>query len=617
MCGIAGFFDFTKNFIYDLDKNLIIAKKMGDALSHRGPNDSGEYVGEHVAFGHKRLAVIDPAGGAQPMIKHIGGREFVIVYNGELYNTDEIRRRLVKKGYTFESTSDTEVLLCAYIEYGVKCADHFNGIFAFAIWDSYNKSCFLCRDRFGVKPLFYTIQGSTTVFASEIKALLRYPGVEPIIDKYGLCEVFGLGPARTPGSGVFQNISELLPGYCAYFDPNEIKIYPYWQLTAQEHTDSYEKTVDKTRELLFDSIRRQLVSDVPICTLLSGGIDSSIISQVAANVLAEEGKKLDTYSFDYKDNAKYFKASSFQPDEDSKYVDIMAKKIGSNHRYLECDNTDLFSNLYYAVLAKDLPGMVDIDSSLLYFSKKIKENHTVCLSGECADEVFGGYPWFRDQEIYRRNAFPWSKNFDFRKQILNPDVLDAIDMENYVNLQYQKSINKTPKLIGESMLCARQREISYLNITWFMTTLLDRKDRMTMAAGLEVRVPYADHRLVQYLYNIPWEFKYHNQEVKALLKDVAKGLLPDEIINRKKSPYPKTHNPEYEKMLKDQLKSILQDTEAPINKLINHETIKTLMESESDYGKPWFGQLMATPQMYAYLIQINYWLLHYDIQIKI
>jgi len=617
VCGIAGYCDFTKNFKLDYENNKAIAKGMGSTLSHRGPDDSGEYIGEHAAFAHKRLAVVDLISGAQPMIKKLGDREYAIIYNGELYNTDELRNDLKNKGYSFETTSDTEVLLTSYIEYGVSCAEHFNGIFAFAIWDAHNKSLLLCRDRFGVKPLFYSILGSTIIFGSEIKAIFKYPGIEPIIDRYGLCEVFGLGPARTPGCGVFQNIHEILPGYLAYFDPNETRMYPYWQLKAAEHTDSYEQTVRKTRELLFDSIKRQLVSDVPICTLLSGGLDSSIVSAVSAEELKKQGKQLDTYSFDFVDNHKYFKASSFQPDEDRPFVDIMVDIIESNHKYLECDNSDLLNGLYHSVIAKDLPGMVDIDSSLLSFSKQVKKNHTVCLSGECADEVFGGYPWFRDPEVYERNTFPWSKNFDFRKQVVSPELLKTLDLEDYVNLQYEKTINKVPKLFGESKLSARQREISYLNITWFMTTLLDRKDRMTMATGLEVRVPFADHRLVEYLYNIPWDFKYRNQEVKGLLKDVAKDILPQSILKRKKSPYPKTYNPQYENMLKEQLSVILNDKSSPILEIINKQTVVDLMNSQSDYGKPWFGQLMATPQMYAYLIEIDFWLKYYGVELKI
>lgn len=615
MCGIAGFCDFKEDFRLAQHKNKALAEKMGATLRYRGPDASGEYIAEHAVFAHRRLIVIDPVGGLQPMIRMQDGCEYALIYNGELYNTDEIRNGLKKLGHVFDTTSDTEVLLRAYMQYGEQCVDYLNGIFAFAVWDSLKQQCFMARDRFGVKPLFYAVRGSTLVFGSELKALFEHPSVKPVIDRYGLCEIFGLGPARTPGCGVYKDIYELMPGYSAQFNAEGLKIAPYWQLTAREHTDSYAQTVETTRSLLFDAIKRQLVSDVPICTLLSGGLDSSVVSAVAAKALGENGKTLDTYSFDFVDNERYFRASSFQPSEDRPFVDIMTKAIGSNHRYLECDNDDLISGLYGAVLAKDLPGMADVDSSLLYFCRRIKENHTVCLSGECADEVFGGYPWFRDQEVYDTPAFPWSKKLDLRKEVLSCELLRKLPLEDYVHEQYQKSIARTPKLDCEDALHSRQREISYLNITWFMTTLLDRKDRMTMANGLEVRVPFADHRLVDYLYNVPWEFKYHEQEVKALLKDAARDILPEEVLGRKKSPYPKTYHPEYEQGLKYELRLILSDRYAPIHRLINADALKALMNSESDYGRPWFGQLMAVPQMYAYLIEINFWLEHYGVDI--
>lgn len=617
LCGIAGYVDFANDLRDRYEQNAKIVKNMGNTLSHRGPDSSGEYIGNHVAFAHKRLVVIDPEGGAQPMSKTVDGNEYVIVYNGELYNTDEIRDKLIAKGYHFFSASDTEVVLTAYIEYGKHCVEEFNGIYGIAIWDPVKESCFLCRDRFGVKPLFYMKKNTKFIFASEIKGILAHPDVSPVIDKYGLCEVFGLGPARTPGCGVYQGMYELPPGYAAVVDGVGTNMYCYWSLEAKEHTDNYEQTVEMTRYLLFDAIERQLVSDVPICTLLSGGVDSSIVSAVAANYLKKKGEVLNTYSFDFLNNSQYFKASSFQPSEDRPFVDIMVEAIGSKHKYLECETLQLAECLNDAVLAKDLPGMADVDSSLFYFCREIKKNHTVCLSGECADEVFGGYPWFRDPEVYERSAFPWSKNFDFRKEILDKDVLDQLPLDEYVNEQYEKTIAKVSKLESDSKVVGRQREISYLNTAWFMATLLDRKDRMTMASGLEVRVPFGDHRLIQYLYNVPWEYKYRRQEVKGLLRDAAKGVLPDEVLYRKKSPYPKTYDPAYENLLKKTLKTILRDPDAPLHQLVNDTRIDTMMKETSDLGRPWFGQLMAVPQMYAYLIEINFWLEHYKVRIEL
>ena len=617
MCGIAGYCDFTCNFTNDREKHEKIVRSMGQTIVHRGPDNFGVYVSEHAAFAHARLAVVDIEGGIQPMTKYNGNDEYTIIYNGEIYNTEEIRKDLKKKGYQFSTYSDTEVVLTAYIEYGKECGRYLNGIYAFAIWDSLLKRVFLCRDRFGVKPLFYGKKGNQYMFGSEIKAILEHPDWNAVIDRYGLCEIFGLGPARSPGNGVFQGIHEVPPGYMACLDYSGMELECYWQLEAAEHTDSYEQTVEHTRFLLLDAIERQLVGDVPLCTLLSGGIDSSIVSAVSARALKKQNKCLDTYSFDYVDNSKYFKASSFQPSEDRPFVDIMVKAIGSNHTYLQCDHESLYQSLYDAVYAKDLPGMADVDSSMLYFCRQIKKRHTVCLSGECADEIFGGYPWFRDPDALNTRAFPWSKDLSVRKSVINKKLLELLPLEDYVASRYEKTISQVPALEGESETEARRREISYLNIRWFMTTLLDRKDRTTMASGLEVRVPFADHRLVQYVYNVPWNYKYHNETVKGLLRDASKGLLPDEVLYRRKSPYPKTYNPNYENLLKKKLQEILQNEKSGIHQLVDKDTLYDWMGKSSDYGKPWFGQLMAAPQMYAYLIQMEAWIQKYDIQFEL
>lgn len=617
MCGIAGYCDFTDDFMNAKEKHEKTVRAMGDTIVHRGPDNSGAVIMEHAAFAHTRLAVVDIEGGVQPMTKHMAGGTYTIVYNGELYNTEEIRQDLKKKGHTFTTYSDTEVVLSAYIEYGKHCGRLFNGIYAFAVWDSRLKRVFLCRDRFGIKPLFYGRKGECCIFGSEIKAILAHPDWEAVIDRYGLCEVFGLGPARSTGNGVFKGIHEVPPGFYGCIDYSGMELGCYWQLEAKEHTDNYQQTVECTRELLLDAIRRQLVGDVPLCTLLSGGVDSSIISAVSAEALRIQGRTLDTYSFDYVDNARYFKASRFQPSQDRPFVDIMVNAIGSNHTYLQCDNEGLYQALFDAMEAKDLPGMADVDSSMLYFCREIKKHHTVCLSGECADEVFGGYPWFRDPDALRTRAFPWSKDLSVRKSVMNKELLGRLPIEEYVQSRYEKTISEVPALEGENPVEARRREIGYLNLRWFMTTLLDRKDRTTMASGLEVRVPFADHRLVQYVYNVPWEYKYHNNVVKGLLRDAAAGLLPNEVLYRKKSPYPKTYHPQYEFLLKQKLTEVLEDETSRIQPLVDREMLYKWMQHPSDYGRPWFGQLMAVPQMYAYLLQMEAWLRTYDIILEI
>lgn len=612
MCGIAGIINFKKNMFTYEAYNRLLVRDMAQTLTHRGPDSSGEWVGEHAAFSHARLAVIDPDGGKQPMKKTVEGYEFVITYNGELYNTKELKNELIRCGYSFSTNSDTEVLLYSYIHYGEKCCNKLNGIYAFSIWDSMRQQIFMCRDRFGVKPLFYTNFDNSLIFASEIKALFCYPNLKPKIDKTGLCEIFALSPAKTQGIGVFKDVMELRPAHYMVINRSGIYTKRYWQFESKEHTDNYEETIEKVRTLVCDSIKRQLVSDVPIGTLLSGGLDSSIITAVAATEFKKENKQLSTYSFDYEDNDKYFKASSFQPDADKPWVMRMVEEFDTNHTFLVCENDNLIKYLYDAMYYKDLPGMGDCDSSLLYFCKEIKKHHTVVLSGECSDEIFGGYPWFRSEKAFNTPRFPWCYDLSLRENSLKEAVKDTLNLDEYSKMRYEETIKETPVFDADNEEEKRRREISYLNITWFMTNLLDRKDRMSMASGLEVRVPFCDHRLFEYVWNIPWEMKNKNNISKNILREAAKTILPNDVLTRKKSPYPKTHNPYYEKAVRNLLYEILDNPSSPILTFVDKKNIMELTKEGSDYGKPFFGQLMAIPQFMSYLIQVNYWLMKYN-----
>ena len=384
----------------------------------------------------------------------------------------------------------------------------------------------------------------------------------------------------------------------------------YWSLESRPHTDDYEDTVLRVRELVTGAITRQLVSDVPLCTFLSGGLDSSVITAVAARDYQRRGlPALETYSFDYTDNAKYFTPSSFQPDADQPWVERMTEAFHTRHTVLTCPIPDLCALLDDAVAAKDLPGMADVDSSLLYFCRRVAERHVVALSGECADEVFGGYPWFERPEMLHADTFPWCRDLDARREVFDAGLWKRLGVSDYVDYRYRASVAQTPRLEGEDPENARRREVAWLNLNWFMTTLLDRKDRMSMASGLEVRVPFCDHHLVEYVWNIPWSMKAMNGRRKQVLRDAAEGLLPEDVRTRPKSPYPKTHNPLYEELVRARLAAILDDPAAPLHALVNARALREgLLTSAGDYGRPWFGQLMAGPQMLAYLVQLNVWM---------
>ncbi|MEA4824580.1 MAG: asparagine synthase (glutamine-hydrolyzing) [Clostridiaceae bacterium] len=613
MCGISGFSNFRENYDLDREKWIEILTSMRNSISHRGNDQAGEYLDSNVGLAHTRLSIRDVAGGIQPILRSKNGFDYVIIYNGEIYNTNDIVPELKKKGYSLQTSGDTEVILYTYMEYGLECASMLNGIFAFAIWDSKLNQLVLCRDRVGVKPLFYTIQDGLLVFGSEIKALFCHPQITPRANDDSFREVFGIGPARTPGNGVFKGVNEIHPGSLAVFSKEGFHEYRYWQLEATPHTDTYAQTVDTVSYLVKDAITRQMVSDVPVCSFLSGGLDSSIVTAVASEFMRMNGGTLNTFSFDFTGNDQYFKANKFQPTRDRPYVDILLSKLPVRHTYLECNEESLADMLPAAVFAKDLPGMADVDASLMYFCSLVKEQNKVALTGECADEIFGGYPWFYKKELMDADGFPWSFDLTARTCMLKDEVIANLNLDDYVRTRYEDSLKAVPHLPGESAEERRRREISFLNIRWFMQTLLDRMDRASMSCGLEARVPFADHRIVEYLYNVPWGMKYRDGIEKALLRDACVGLLPPEILFRKKSPYPKTYNPAYETILVRKFKEVLEDDAAPINQFIDRRKAELFLSSPKDYGKPWFGQLMAGPQMIAYLLQTNEWMRKYNL----
>ena len=616
MCGIAGFIAYDRD--NSTPERALIARDMAETLTHRGPDDTGCWAAPEGALAHRRLAVMDPARGRQPMFRRKNEHLFAIVYNGEVYNAPALRRELEALGRRFETTCDTEVVLAAYMEWREESFARLEGIYAFCVWDGERKRYVFCRDRFGVKPLFYAAApDGALVFASELKALFCYPGLDPRIDANGWREVLGIGPARTSGVGVFAGVKELRPGRYMTVDRDNIEIHQYWQLTSQPHTDDYAATVERTRELLRGAIERQLQSDVPLCTFLSGGLDSSVITAAAALYYRANGRPpLETYSFDYTDNKKYFRPSSFQPDADWPWVERMSSHFGTNHRVLTCPIPDLVDALTRAAEAKDLPGMADVDASLWWYCREVAKRHVVALSGECADEVFGGYPWFERPDMLNAPTFPWCPDLSVRRSALNKAVWDSLSVEDYVQARYEESLAECPRLDGETGEAARRREVAWLNLNWFMATLLDRKDRMSMASGLEVRVPFCDHHLVEYIWNVPWEMKARGGMRKQLLRDAAEGLLPDDVRARPKSPFPKTHNPLYEQLVREKLTAILDDPSSPVRDLVDEAELRRgLLLSAGDYGKPWFGQLMAGPQMIAYLIQIDGWMRRFGVQV--
>ena len=605
MCAIAG--------ILGLPFDSQILDALLGTMLHRGPDGTGSYMERECCLLNSSLDLADDTKNVLPVNLTWGGEEYVIACNGVLYNALEIKEELIKLGHEFFFCSDAEVILHAYAQWQDQCLDKFNGVFAFAVWEKYKKRLFLARDRMGVKPLFYMQHGSGFLFGSEIKSILAYPNVPRELDKDGAAQIVLLGPGRIPGSGVFKGIMELMPGCCGYFSRGKWNWRRYWKLRDREHIDTFEETVEHVRYLLIDAINRQMVSNVPMGTFLSGGLDSSLVSAVCAKELKDRGERLSTFSLDYENNDRYFVPGKFQPNSDNSYIAIMQQVLNADHHWTVLKTADLVDHLEDAVIARDLPGMADVDASLLAFCGHIRQHVKLALSGECSDEIFGGYPWYRDSEIRAFNGFPWAQNTAQRAQFLNRDIVAAIEPAAFVNDYYQQTVIHSDILPGTISEERRIKEMVNLNQDWFMQTLIDRNDRMSMACGLEVRVPFCDYRIVEYMYAVPWKYKDYNNQEKGLLRYAMEGFLPNEVLWRKKSPYPKTCDPAYLDAVVGRLKRLLERNDAPIYGIIDETALKNMLNLE--FSWPWYGQLMKLPQTIAFMLQINFWLENYKVKI--
>lgn len=611
MSGIVG----KINFKDDISNGISVIGQMAQALKRRGPDTENLFIEKHCNFAQMSSNM------ESNQIKFVyEGITYIIVCDGKIYNIRELRKDLEENRFEILTNDDLEVLLKCYIFYGKDVCKKLNGVFAFAIWNNQTEEVFIARDHFGVKPLYFSIENNNFLFASEIKALLEHPGVKPVIDQVGISELFGIGPAHTPGLSPFKNIYEVKPAHFIIYNKHYYMNEEYWKLESKEHIDDLETTAEKIRYLLKDSIEMQIDSDDTIVSALSGGIDSSIITAFASKYFKEKfNKQLVTLSVDYVDNEKNFVKNDFQPNTDNYYINLMIKKYNTDHKNIMLDTPELFEYLEDAMIARDLPGMADVDSSYLLFFKEIKKhNANIVLSGECSDEIFGGYPWYFRKNTLESKTFPWSLAIKERQNLLNSNISKKVNLKEYVDNRYENSLRNVEILKNDTEQNKLARKLIYLTSNWFMQTLLDRTDRMCMYSGVDVRVPFCDYRIVEYVWNIPWEMKAYNGREKGLLRYSMKDILPEEIVERKKSPYPKTFNPTYTKIVRDKLREIMKDKNAPINNLLDRDYIFKIIETNGiAFSKPWFGQLMTGPQLMAYLIQLNMWLERYNPEIDI
>ncbi|HEY3503104.1 MAG TPA: asparagine synthase (glutamine-hydrolyzing) [Actinocatenispora sp.] len=609
MCGITGWVDHGR----DLTRHEGTVRAMVETMACRGPDAAGLYLKPRVALGHRRLAVIDVEGGRQPMTHG----EVALTYSGEVYNFRELKAELRGRGHEFRTESDTEVVLHAYLEWGESFVDRLNGMYAFAVWDGRTDTLLLVRDRMGIKPLYYQEIGGGILFGSEPKAILASGEVETVVDADGLRELLGF--VKTPGTTYFRGMRELRPGHLLRFDTNGSTEIRYWSLEAYEHPDDLDTTISTVRDLLQDTVSRQLISDVPLCTLLSGGLDSSVITALAQRSLTADGTgPVRSFAVDFVGQTENFKPDAMRDTPDGPYVQDLAAHAGTDHTDVVLSTSDLMDPAARtaALVARDAPPFGDMDTSLYLLFKAIRERSTVALSGESADEVFGGYKQFHDPEIVAMPTFPW---LGLRRRagrgvgadaLLTPDVARTLDIETYVADRYADALAEVPRLAGEEGLERRMREVCYLHLTRFVQILLDRKDRMSMAVGLEVRVPFCDHRLVQYVFNTPWAFKTFDGREKSLLRAAGRDVLPQSIVDRVKSPYPSTQDPTYHEALREKMEKLLADDSSPALGLFNRSVLTRLA------AIPAGGEQFARMGL-ELVLNTDAWLTRYNVRLAV
>ncbi|MFJ4422403.1 asparagine synthase (glutamine-hydrolyzing) [Streptomyces bobili] len=608
MCGVTGWVDWET----DLRTRGATVSAMAETLACRGPDASGVWLSRHAAFGHRRLSVIDLTGGAQPL--GTGQPETVLAYNGELYNHQELRRELQSLGHTFRTRSDTEVVLRAHIEWGTDAPRRFNGIFAYALWDGRAEELLLVRDHLGIKPLYWHAHAAGVLFGSEPKAVLANPLFRAELDAEGIAELFALPAAPTAGHGLFRGLNEVRPGHLVSVRRSAVREFPYWRLVSRPHTDDAATTRRTVRELLADAVERQLMSDVPLCTLLSGGVDSSAITALAALARERSGQgKVSSFSVDFPGSADRA-PDTWRTGADAPFVRAAAEHVGTLHTSVVIPDDDLLEARQAVLRARDRPGWGEMDASLHLLFREVRRRSTVALSGEAADEVFGGYPYFHSPDALSAPTFPWLHGRPTPAVLLRPEVRAEVRPQEYTAQQYRDSLAGTPALAGETAADRRVREVFHLALTRWLPPLLERVDRVSMSVGLEVRVPFCDHRLVEYAWNVPWSLKTPDGRPKGLLRDAVRDLLPAAVADRPKSGYPSTPAVRYTQVLTDRAHELLADPAAPVFDLVDRETVRRALAEGLTLPSP-----RTAPNPVGgldHLVQVDEWLRAYRVGLR-
>jgi asparagine synthase (glutamine-hydrolysing) len=543
MCGIAGLVYADR--ARPCEAETVIA--MRDIMPYRGPDDSGLHLDGPVGLGFRRLSIIDLGGGHQPMSDT--GDRYWIIFNGEIYNYQSLRQELVASGRTFRTHSDTEVILQLYVERGEACVNALNGMFAFAIWDSERRTLFLARDRMGVKPLYYAETPEAFLFGSEIKALFASGKVAPAYREDALAEYLMFRQAAGPES-MFRGVHSLPPGCTMTVQDGRSRISRYWspRPSGERATISYDDAVAQLAALLDDSVRLRLISDVPVGTFCSGGIDSSLVTALAAK---RKGDAVNTFSVGF-DEADY---------DESRYAAMVSKQYGTIHHELRVGN-DEFSDLFPTMVwHNDEP--LDFANSVHIFalSRLAKQYVTVVLTGEGSDELFAGYPRYRLPDLAGR----WRRVPGAVRQLVSRATSDhrIAKLDRSASMSAEEAVLYNPSYLSEEFVSTlapqlvpfsldyRRRclcetgalglepvnRVSLMDQETFLVSILHRQDKMSMGAAIESRVPFMDYRIVEFANRLPVSCKLKRGSGKAIVKSVARSLLPAEVVDRRKSGF--------------------------------------------------------------------------------
>ncbi len=601
MSGIAG----MVNPFEDIQLNSVNICAMSDAIRTRGPNGAGYFLSP-------RAALLRRVGSECPKNKDISvteitfeGKTYIVTLDGILYNQQELWSELRSLGCPGSASSCSELLIYAYAKWQQDFLNKLNGIFAFALFILEDNTLILARDQLGVKPLFYALTGRAVLFASEVQGITRNPLFQTTMDLEGLAELICLSPRHTPGSAIIKGIHQIRPGHYLQYSQEGAKHIRYWKLENQTHEDDLGKTLETVRELVIDAVKRQMQSEVPLCGLLSGGLYSSLITAIVADHPALLHSNIyNTWSVDFEKNNRYIRQRTLSGDTDTPWVRWVCRRAGTRHHYIILSSVDLLDSLLDASEARGIPGMPDYDSSLLLLCREIRKDFSIMLSGDCSDEVFGANTRTSDHFASGKKRLPWTSNVAEKISIFKNDLVDLIKPYEFIEKCYEEALSEYPKFVTDAKRLKKENEAQWFSLYWNLPCLLERLDRMSMAFGLEARVPFCDVRLIEYFWNIPQELKRLNNRDRGLLREAMRGYLPSDILERKKSPYPHSQDPDYEAKIKNLLFETVLDPGSPVKNLLNLKTLESMMKQQQDLNK----RYTSRSQLYGWIIQLNHFM---------